>query len=219
MSHKRNYTVIDPDTGKEVWVSRSVVVKAIVIVEDEPNGPDYIIEDSPNKEGYSVSSKCSWASTASDSGESYTLKNDNYVKNIWTVINKRGHGCPSHVGEWNCPCGYLDWGETLEEACTREVLEENKIYIDPSKWVQMGPATTVLRGNEAVKITFTATITLDEYKSGLAKGIEIDAQGEPGEVEDTQLMLLTPENINAKKWAFDDADILMMYTERPLYIY
>lgn len=48
---------------------------------------------------------------------------------IFTLVEKRG-AAVSHPGEWCCPCGYLDWDETLQEACQREVREETGLELD-----------------------------------------------------------------------------------------
>ena len=43
---------------------------------------------------------------------------------VYVLANKRGPGLPTNVGKWNCPSGYLDFDETLEECAVREVFEE-----------------------------------------------------------------------------------------------
>ena len=48
------------------------------------------------------------------------FKMDEETGDIFTLVEKRGSAV-SHTGEWCCPCGYIDWDETLEEACHREV--------------------------------------------------------------------------------------------------
>ena len=48
---------------------------------------------------------------------------------IYALIEKRGSSVSS-TGKWCCPCGYLDFDETLEEACVREVREETGVNID-----------------------------------------------------------------------------------------
>lgn len=48
---------------------------------------------------------------------------------IYTLVEKRGP-VVSHPGEWCCPCGYVDWDETLPEACHREVREETGLELD-----------------------------------------------------------------------------------------
>lgn len=45
------------------------------------------------------------------------------------LANKRGPGLPNHVGEWNCISGYIDYDETLLDACKREVFEETGVDI------------------------------------------------------------------------------------------
>lgn len=48
----------------------------------------------------------------------------------WRVLaNERGPGCPDFVGFWVCPCGYLDYGETLKGAAVRECYEETGVLI------------------------------------------------------------------------------------------
>ena len=47
------------------------------------------------------------------------------IDNRWYVAaNRRGEGCPDYIGYWNCPCGYVDYGETILEAAKRELFEE-----------------------------------------------------------------------------------------------
>ena len=55
------------------------------------------------------------------------------INNEWCVLaNQRGEGAPDFQGYWNCPCGYLDFDETLAEACSREIYEETGVNIEPS---------------------------------------------------------------------------------------
>lgn len=49
------------------------------------------------------------------------------------LANKRGKGLPNHVGEWNNVCGYIDYDETLKQACIREVFEECGVDISKSE--------------------------------------------------------------------------------------
>jgi 8-oxo-dGTP pyrophosphatase MutT (NUDIX family) len=47
---------------------------------------------------------------------------DNFTMRVLTV--KRSETMPDKPNRWCLPCGYLDYGETLEEAVEREVYEE-----------------------------------------------------------------------------------------------
>ena len=61
------------------------------------------------------------------------------ANNEWSVAAvKRGTGCPNNVGKWCCPCGYVDYDETVQVAAARELFEEcglktgNTTYYDLS---------------------------------------------------------------------------------------
>ena len=62
------------------------------------------------------------------------FKIDIETGDVYTLVEQRGPAV-THPGEWCCPCGYLDWDETLEEACQREVKEETGIDISPDKFI------------------------------------------------------------------------------------
>lgn len=43
---------------------------------------------------------------------------------MYFLANKRGTETPDFQGYWNCPCGYIDFDETEEDAVCREIMEE-----------------------------------------------------------------------------------------------
>ena len=49
---------------------------------------------------------------------------------LCVLANKRGKGLPNHVGEWNVVSGYIDYDESLKDACVREVKEETGVDIN-----------------------------------------------------------------------------------------
>ena len=57
------------------------------------------------------------------------FKYDIQNNDIYTLVERRGPAV-SHQGEWCCPCGYIDWDESLEEACVREVREETGLELN-----------------------------------------------------------------------------------------
>ena len=49
--------------------------------------------------------------------------------NWCALINKRGKGCPTAVGKWNVPAGYLDHDEDICSCGMRETYEETGLII------------------------------------------------------------------------------------------
>lgn len=50
---------------------------------------------------------------------------------------KRGEGCPDNIGKWCCPCGYLDYNETVMQAAYRELHEETGTNADDVSELQL----------------------------------------------------------------------------------
>lgn len=58
---------------------------------------------------------------------------DIYNDRTFILACKRGPGCPDFVGLWNCPCGYLDYNETCQQAVVREIFEETGFELKPEQ--------------------------------------------------------------------------------------
>lgn len=58
------------------------------------------------------------------------FKLDENTGDVYALLEQRGNAV-THPGEWCCPCGYLDWDETLKQACQREVKEETGLELNP----------------------------------------------------------------------------------------
>lgn len=56
----------------------------------------------------------------------FTKDKDGYYR---VLATKRGSGCPNHIGEWCCPCGYVDYNESIRNAASRECHEETGAYL------------------------------------------------------------------------------------------
>lgn len=131
--------------------------------------------------------------------------------NTWILINKRGEGTPDFQGCWNIPCGYLDWDETTSDACTREVLEECKVWIDPSNWHQFGEIEDSVTANrQNVTIRKIACISTDEYNNARNAALKMSGinGGENNEVDEVALMPLTLMFIETRDWAFNHKDLV-----------
>lgn len=60
----------------------------------------------------------------------YLFIYDNRSGEWYVLLTKRGSGCPSYVGRWNVPGGFLDFDETLEDCARRECFEETGVKYD-----------------------------------------------------------------------------------------
>lgn len=92
----------------------------------------------------------------------------------WCILaNQRGPGCKTHRGLWNVPAGYLDYGETAEQAAGRETWEETGVDIPDNVIRHMGTSTE----SETVRMRFSCVLpdTIEDYP--------VTAENsEPGEV-------------------------------------
>ena len=72
---------------------------------------------------------------------------------IYTLVEKRGKAV-SHPGEWCCPCGYLDWDETLTQACQREVREETGLELNEKNIVFVNVDSNIHSSNQSVDLWY-----------------------------------------------------------------
>ena len=57
----------------------------------------------------------------------------------WCILaSERGEEAADFNGFWNCPCGYLDRGETVKDCALRELYEETGVFIDDIDKVKFG---------------------------------------------------------------------------------
>lgn len=54
----------------------------------------------------------------------------------YVLLTKRGKSCDDNVGKFCMPCGFLDYDETLYDACRREIWEEAGVDVsDADQWL------------------------------------------------------------------------------------
>lgn len=123
------------------------------------------------------------------------------VGEIYVLANKRGKGSADFQGLWNCPCGYLDFDETGEEAAVREVREETG-YILESKELILDKVITCPRQNhQNVTLRYICEKDISEIKI-----LDGDFGGEEEEVEEVKLINI--KNIDEYEWAFGHKEII-----------
>lgn len=118
------------------------------------------------------------------------------------LANKRGTGTPDNQGKWNCPCGYLDFDETLNQAASREIFEECGLRIDPNKLTMLEINDNPDSHMQNVTVRYFCTlfsgfdnITLEERKGG-----------EENEVEEVQW--INVKSIDDYEWAYNHDKII-----------
>lgn len=104
-----------------------------------------------------------------------------------TLANQRGSG------NWNYVHGYLDYGETLEDAAVRECFEETGVRFSKDLLRFNGTDSSRLYGNVSSRYSAVLPGTTDDYPVSMANA-------EPGEVLDVAWIPLN--ELNKYKWVF-----------------
>lgn len=113
----------------------------------------------------------------------------------WCILaNQRGKGT-TNSGAWNTPVGYLDYGETLEEAAARETYEETgvKIPIDKVEYIGMDSAPHGRKQDVVIRFKAVLDGVIDDYPTS-------DENAEEGEVADIQWIPLSRVNDKRYRW-------------------
>lgn len=107
----------------------------------------------------------------------------------WCVLaNQRGPGCKTSPGLWNIPSGFLDYGESAEDAAAREVWEETGVDIPTSVPFRL-LGTRADSNSENVSMAYTCVL------DGTTKDYPLSAENcEPGEVSDIRWIPIISPN-------------------------
>lgn len=117
----------------------------------------------------------------------------------FVLANKRGAGAADYQGCWNCPCGYLDFDETLIEAAKREVFEETGYKLD-SELVVAGINDQITENHQNVTI---------RYKTVYREKLPIQEIPEGGEQDEVaNVKWINVKYLNGYKWAFNHDKII-----------
>ncbi len=128
--------------------------------------------------------------------------------NEWCVLaNKRGDGTPDYNGYWNCPCGYLDFDESGEEAAQRETFEETNIYIkkDDIKFISVNTSPKSNRQNVTLRYASVLTKPCTDYDLN-------SSNSEDKEVDDIAWIPL--KNKDNYLWAFNHGNLIDSMVEK-----
>lgn len=134
-------------------------------------------------------------------------------QNQWYILaTKRGEGCPDYQGYWCCPCGYVDYNETIRSAVARELEEETGLKSVDIKW--KGPYinddpeenrqnVTFRYVGEYTQLNFTNILFLDNLKFPELT----PAYSEPNEIADLKWIPLG--SIDNYQWAFNHHNLII----------
>lgn len=153
-------------------------------------------------ECYSTSRK-NFKVTAQEDGKEYWISRAHAVvgciideKNR-ILLERRGEGCPDHIGKLAYPCGYVDWGETRMNAIKREVFEELGLDLTDKEvieWCTIDDPKADARENIVTRYVIyypNLEKELDKVKEYINNSES--RGGEAGEV--SEILLLDPEEI------------------------
>ena len=114
---------------------------------------------------------------------------------VCVLANKRGRGLPNKVGKWNCPSGFLDYGETLKQCALREVFEETGVKTSETGLYMFDVDDDPKRESSNVLVRFCKKLYDAEY------AILTTDFSEPDEVEDVKWIPL--DEIDNYEWVSD----------------
>jgi len=125
-----------------------------------------------------------------------------YKGNLQVLANQRGSGLSNHKYLWNCPCGHLDYDETLKMACAREIKEECKLTMDYNKLNFFDINDSPLAYSQNVTHRFYAILN----KKDKTDDIGIGTEGEMNEVKNVKwINIFDIDNYN---WAFEHNNVI-----------
>jgi len=117
------------------------------------------------------------------------------------LVAKRGSGASDHQGLWNCPCGYLDFDETLDQCAARELREETTFVLEPEDLMPFDVTDDPANFKQNISHKFCAF--LDE---GVDLTVAPGTEGEPNEVEEVKWIPI--EDVNQYEWAFNHDEFI-----------
>lgn len=138
---------------------------------------------------------------------------------LHVLANKRGKGTPDFQGYWNLPCGYLEYNETSQGACSRELAEETGCQVlSELDWRLQGIVTNPNdnpRQNVVLRYVLAPTATL-YIPETLILPQQMDVKnrvngGEDNEVE--EIRWIDVDTIDEYEWAFNHKELIPQLKE------
>jgi len=118
--------------------------------------------------------------------------------NNWCVLaSERGEEAADFQGCWNCPCGYLDFDETVKECAARECLEETGISVPIELLSFVGYEDDPVKSNRQ-NVTFRFAVNLEGH---ITTDFNFSKEKNEGK-EVGEIRWIKIQDICSYKWAF-----------------
>lgn len=164
--------------------------------------------------------KENWIVTAQEDGKQYWISRAMAVCALVGAVNskdgkyyflveKRGPGCPDFIGAYCNPCGYLNWDETLAQACIRELYEETGLDLRGKEdllklWkIKDSPEDNV---RQNVTVRFRIIMPYEELTQRELSYATEERGGEKDEV--SELKVISEDEIDNYTWAWNHGELL-----------
>lgn len=130
-----------------------------------------------------------------------------FVDNKLCILaNKRGPGLPNNVGKWNVVSGFIDYNETIEQCCKREVWEETGIDISTCELHRMSIEDDPKRDGQVILFRYICFIYKDKGKDIMKGKMLVNAltteHSEPNEVSDLKWIPL--DELDKYEWTSEN---------------
>lgn len=137
---------------------------------------------------------------------------------VFNIINgfthilavKRGVGAADGQGLWCCPCGYLDFDETLEECVIREIKEETGLIIPKNELSLIQIHDDPIEEKQNVTAQYFG-LFIDNTEELFFSGEEID------EVEEIKWIPMS--DLESYEWAFNHFNTIVILADKLLHFF
>ncbi len=118
---------------------------------------------------------------------------------LHVLASERGKGAADFQGYWNCPCGYLDFGETTKQCAIRELEEETGIGVseDIVRFINYED-DPVTANHQNVTFRFGANITDNTIEDLSSFSKKHNEKNEVGKIS-----WVPVKDIDKYQWAFN----------------
>lgn len=129
--------------------------------------------------------------------------------NTFVLATQRGSGTPDEQGKFCVPCGYLEWGESCEQAIQREVEEETGAYITSDQFT-LTSINSNPKDDKRQNVTFRYAVILSEDK---ALAIQFNTDKSEKDEVDT-IMWMNLKHVKDYDWAFNHEHLIFSVLEQ-----